>query len=848
MHVGAVAKWLAVAIIVSTCTSIVAACGISSSGTSNIDASISTSEGGGNGLDGGGGDGPRSLRVEAGRGGGADGCAPKTCKELGFTCGQWPTCGAIVNCNGNGSTSAPDCPEGEVCTSHGTCAGGGPSGKDGGGDAGVCTPETCTELGYGCGLAVSCGQILNCNSNGSTSSADCPAGEVCGAGGQPNRCVGASQSGDGGASCKPTTCQALGFSCGLTSDGCNGVLNCNANGSTTTPACSSGESCVNGTCGGAGSTTACDAGTSTTIKGYVYDPADHLPVYNALVYVPAGAVQTPTSGITVPGTCGCTVAPAFASTFTAVDGSFTLTGVPAGATTTLVVELGKWQRVYPGVAAPSCKTTTLSAHLNLPSSRSEGNIPRFAVDTGAVDAMECVLPKMGISSGEFADPAISGGVPTAAQRIHFYKGGEYTSVDGGAVAGSAVGGGAVIDSQTPSESALVGTSTVLDSYDAVLFACQGQAGNYSQTDLTNLGTYANNGGRFFATHFHYDLLYGNISGNDEGQGPFVGTASWNTPLTVEHDGLYGFFYSDTEFTSSIEQSFPVGAVLAQWLYNAYGGTSGEIPVGVIRNDFTSVNAPSQLWMYTDDDTSETWTFEGHTVPGPAANLPIHYTFDTPFNQTPTCGRGVFSDFHVESYPSFNGFGGDKFPNECPGGTSPSSMTPQEALLEFMLLDLTSCVSPPVCTPLTCASYPTGTCGEQSNGCGGLTTNCGTCEAPATCGGGGVANRCGSPSSDAGTCVPLTCGEQNIACGPAGNGCGGLITNGCGSCPTGKSCVNGQCYGADAGPPPTCMPETCAAQGIQCGPAGNGCGEIIQCPACPSSETCSASGQCIASAK
>ena len=80
-------------------------------------------------------------------------------------------------------------------------------------------------------------------------------------------------------------------------------------------------------------------------------------------------------------------------------------------------------------------------------------------------------------------------------------------------------------------------------------------------------------------------------------------------------------------------------------------------------------------------------------------MPIHYTFDTPFNQTPTCGRVVYSDFHVESQPTAAEFTGDTFPKECPGGTAPTSMTPQEELLEFMLFDLTSCVSPPVCTAI-----------------------------------------------------------------------------------------------------------------------------------------------------
>jgi hypothetical protein len=168
------------------------------------------------------------------------------------------------------------------------------------------------------------------------------------------------------------------------------------------------------------------------------------------------------------------------------------------------------------------------------------------------------------------------------------------------------------------------------------------------------------------------------------------------------------------------------------------------------------------------------------------------------------------------------------------------MTAQEKLLEFMLFDLTSCVGTPTCTPLTCANYPSGTCGAQSDGCGGLTPDCAQCVAPSTCGGGGVPSQCGVPP-DAGGCTPQTCQQQSIACGPAGNGCGGLIAS-CGTCPNGQNCETGQCYPADGGPPP-CTPTTCAAQGIQCGIAGDGCGNILTCPTCPTGQTCTSTGQC-----
>ena len=499
--------------------------------------------------------------------------------------------------------------------------------------------------------------------------------------------------------------------------------------------------------------------------------------------------------------------PSFASTFTAIDGSFTLPNPPAGANVTVVVELGKWQRTFTESITP-CVTNTLSSHLTLPSTHSQGNIPLFAIDTGAVDVMECVLLKMGIAQSEFVNPNIVGGVPTAAGRVQFYRGDGETGIDNQANPA----GGEIIDTTTPPEDDLVETASVMNSYDAILFPCKGgealyDAANGFPNALGNLINYGTAGGRFFTTHYSYVWLFQN--------GAYASTATWE----VNNQS-----YKDTqEFTGFINQGFPTGPILSQWLIQpavAASTTLGQIPVNVVRNDISAVGASAQRWI-----SSET--------PTDPASFPLHYTFDTPVGGT-ACGRGVFSDFHVENARNANG---KTFPTECTGGT----MTAQEKLLEFMLFDLTSCVSTPVCTALTCASYPTGTCGAQSDGCGGLTPDCGQCTAPATCGGGGVPSQCGEPGSSAG-CTPSTCQEQDIVCGPAGNGCGGLIAS-CGTCPSGQTCSGGQCYGGDAGPP-TCTPTTCAAQAIECGIAGDGCGDILMCPSCPSGTTCSSTGQCV----
>jgi hypothetical protein len=219
---------------------------------------------------------------------------------------------------------------------------------------------------------------------------------------------------------------------------------------------------------------------------------------------------------------------------------------------------------------------------------------------------------------------------------------------------------------------------------------------------------------------------------------------------------------------------------------------------------------------------------------------LHYTFDTPVGQPSQCGHAIFSDFHVtnQSNTSLFSFPADAT-QEC--GTTP--MTAQEKILEYMIWDLASCVvtpPQPTCAPLSCSDQQID-CGAAGNGCGPeIAGGCGMCMAPETCGGGGVFGRCGVPP---GLCHTLSCTDQNIACGPAGDGCGGPLD--CGKCPAGQTCggggKKGQC-GAPPQPPTSCVPMSCTDQSIECGPAGDGCGgSIATCGTCTPPQTCGGGG-------
>jgi hypothetical protein len=103
-------------------------------------------------------------------------------------------------------------------------------------------------------------------------------------------------------------------------------------------------------------------------------------------------------------------------------------------------------------------------------------------------------------------------------------------------------------------------------------------------------------------------------------------------------------------------------------------------------------------------------------------------------------------------------------------------------------------APPTCVKKTCTDYP-GNCGPMPDGCGGLTASCGTCTTTGwTCGGGGVASVCGGPAP----CTKKTCADfPSGTCGQVSDGCGGLTAI-CGTCTSPAICGGGgvpsQCGG------------------------------------------------------
>ena len=673
-------------------------------------------------------------------------CVKKTCADAGANCGPvGDGCGGLLQCG--------NCPAGE------TCGGGGTPSVCG--TQTTCTPNTCNQLGVFCGPAGDgCGGQLDCG--------NCGVGETCGGGGMPGVC--------GTPTCTPKTCADLNANCGPVADGCGALI----------PSC--GTCTAPQICGGAGMPSVCGTPTScvnlclkqvvcsnpnvtTTISGTVYAPNGVDPLLNALVYVPNAPVLPFTQNISCDN-CGAQASGSpLVSAVTGVDGKFQIKNAPVGQNIPLVIQLGRWRKqvTLPNVLA--CQNNNVAASLTrLPRNKIEGDIPRMAFVTGSLDALECLMLKIGVDASEFTNGSGNG-------RVHIYT--------GSTSAGASISG-------AMTEVALTSDLNMMKKYDMLLFPCQGSPGSKSSTQLANMLSYADAGGRVFGTHYGYSWFHSN--------GAFATTAQWNVDR-----------YGQSTNTGNINMTFPKGQALAQWLFNPGASTTlGQIPLQELRADSDGVVSPTQLWISVNDSSYGT--------------IPAHFTFNTPVGAQPAnqCGRVVYDDFHV--FGSSSGI----FPAECSSGP----MTPQEKLLEFMLFDLASCVTPdiPTCSPKTCQQLGAN-CGPAGDGCGNA-IDCGVCPAGQTCGGGGISSVCGTPQ-----CAAKSCGQLGIQCGPAGDGCGGLIQ--CGNCPAGQTCGGGGMPGVCG--TQVCTPQTCTQLGIQCGPAGDGCGNLIQCGNCPAGQTCGGGG-------
>jgi len=289
----------------------------------------------------------------------------------------------------------------------------------------------------------------------------------------------------------------------------------------------------------------------------------------------------------------------------------------------------------------------------------------MAVTTGAADALECLIRRIGIADSEFTTDGGAG-------RVHLYEGGGGTN--------SFMTGGAFAKA-----TALWSSPQKLANYDIQIMSCEGSTSKYTdmkpQTSIDNVANYVNGGGRLFVSHLHFYWLQKRATDLATATGPF----SVMDPLN--------------DVTLTVNQGFPKGLALAQWLATPAVGASttlGQLAVSGSEHSVNTVNMPTSEWLYYSSPRSSQYLSFNTPVAAPEANQ---------------CGKVVFTDIHIQKSISVGGVttgGDDSDPDKpFPSGCKTNMMSPQAKALEFLFFDLTSCVEPPTKMPTAPIPQPPG---------------------------------------------------------------------------------------------------------------------------------------------
>jgi hypothetical protein len=446
--------------------------------------------------------------------------------------------------------------------------------------------------------------------------------------------------------------------------------------------------------GGFGEAADCPGGGTTSITGKVYDPAGKNPLYDVAVYVPASPLQPLPKGVpTGADACSCAAlfkSQALATTTTKVDGSFTLTGVPAGKAVPLVLQVGKWRRAMHVDVAPCQDNAQPDKTLTLPSTVAPGdtddNIPDIAVSTGVADTLECLMTRIGLPASELV-----AGTSTAGH-VHVFSGGQPGGTGNHTIGRPEL---PAFASAPTSFTDLWATQAQLMPYDITLFSCEG--GETYDANPPALEAYLDAGGRVFASHYHYAWFGGPIASGKWYQPPmpagYLAPAAWGLNLATwtkdvgGSENLIGGVI-DTTLNGSTAP-FPKGVALQTWLQALGALGQNGVPAGQL-----SIYQPKYNATVTAANTrSQPWISAGAMTSVPSATM--YFSFDTPVDAPAAsdggapqyCGRAVYSDLHVAGDPA------TKDVPPTPGGCAKGDLSPQEKALEFMLFDLSSCVIP-----------------------------------------------------------------------------------------------------------------------------------------------------------
>jgi len=415
---------------------------------------------------------------------------------------------------------------------------------------------------------------------------------------------------------------------------------------------------------------------TTTISGTVYDPAGANPLYNVVVFIPddpKGALTPIKQGTNTCNSCDVSIGNYVTATTSKADGTFTLSGVPATTHVPLVVQIGKWRREVFLSQVKACTNNVLpgSSLTRLPAKRSEGDIPQMALVTGGADNLGCFLKGVGLDSSEYSKPGAGG-------RLDIYSGLPSGTNLFGAMFGGSPGltGGGAGDCTSDNPKCVWNSKANFEKYDIVLLPCEGNPydpddpdsnanqSNKTATSKKALHDWLDEGGKVFATHYHYTWFKNSPSAD------FQGVATW-----LGSSGAQG-----GNAPYDIDTSFTKGQVLAQWLGTVKALTGTQITLNNVAKSVSTVTPPNTTrWIY---DPGNQYTKYLSFVT-PIGGIPLKPADGGGEMPPQYCGKAVFSDLHAGGSPS----------GDIPGSCSGPPLTPQLKALEFLFFDLSACVAP-----------------------------------------------------------------------------------------------------------------------------------------------------------
>jgi hypothetical protein len=210
----------------------------------------------------------------------------------------------------------------------------------------------------------------------------------------------------------------------------------------------------------------------------------------------------------------------------------------------------------------------------------------------------------------------------------------------------------------------------LSQYDVVLMSCDADSDNMENKTgqaLLAMSDYLDAGGRVFASHYQNVWFK---------QGP----AALRTVAEFDNQADLG------DIVGQVVTSFPKGAALAQWLFNAGASEEeGEVAIAAAQHSVVTENPEfAQRWIATEEPASVQYF---------SANTPLGAS------DADQCGRVVFSDIHLSEGRAGDDISDSNPKFDFPNGCVTSEFTPQEAVLAFMLFDLSACVVPDNVVPV-----------------------------------------------------------------------------------------------------------------------------------------------------